>query len=125
MAGQVADKILASLKSPFEIRGHEIYVGASIGVSIFPEGGQTLDELIKNADVAMYKVKKSGKDGYKVFSAEMTSCCTKRLQLEQDLRRALENDEIEICYQPQIDVGSLAISGVEALVRWNHPTLGR
>ena len=125
IAGQVADKMLASIKRPFEIKGHKIYIGASIGVSIYPEGGDTLDRLIKSADVAMYKVKKSGKNGYKLFSAEMTSCSAKRLQLEQDLRLAVENDEIEICYQPQIDVDSLAISGVEALVRWNHPTLGR
>ena len=122
---QVAEKVLESIKQPFNLAGHDIYIGASIGISLYPWGGETLDELIKNADIAMYKVKKTGKDGFQVFTAEMNSKASARLTLEQDLRRALENDEFEICYQPQINTDTRAICGVEALIRWNHPTLGR
>jgi diguanylate cyclase (GGDEF)-like protein/PAS domain S-box-containing protein len=124
-ATQVAEKILDSVKKPFNINGHEIFIGASIGVSIYPHAGTTLDELIKNADIAMYKVKNSGKDGFLVFNSDMKNPASERLSLEQDLRHALEHDEFEICYQPQIDIKSGTINGVEALIRWNHPTQGR
>lgn len=122
---QVAEKILESIKQPFKLAGHDIFVGASIGISIYPDSGVTLDTLIKNADIAMYKVKKTGKDGYQLFSSEMNTSATERLTLEQDMRKAIENDEFEICYQPQIDIQTREICGVEALIRWNHPTLGR
>ncbi len=124
-ATQVAEKILESIKQPFMLGGHEIYVGASIGISIYPDSGVTLDALIKNSDIAMYKVKKTGKDGYQVFSNEMNTSATERLTLEQDMRKAIENDEFEICYQPQVNIETKTICGVEALIRWNHPTLGR
>ncbi len=124
-AVQVAEKILESIKEPFRLGGHEIYVGASIGIAMYPEGGTTLDTLIKNADIAMYRVKSTGKDGLHVFSHDMNTSVTQRLLLEQDLRRALESDEFEIYYQPQIDAQTERLVGVEALVRWNHPSLGR
>jgi diguanylate cyclase (GGDEF)-like protein/PAS domain S-box-containing protein len=122
---QVAEKILESIKEPFQLGEHDIHIGASIGVAIYPEGGNTLDALIKNADIAMYRVKNTGRDGFHIFSHDMTVTATHRLKLEQDMRRALEHDEFEVCYQPQIDVVSEQLIGVEALVRWNHPTLGR
>jgi diguanylate cyclase (GGDEF)-like protein/PAS domain S-box-containing protein len=124
-AVQVAEKILESIKEPFRLGGHEIYVGASIGIAMFPEAGTTLDSLIKNADIAMYRVKSTGKDGLHVFSHDMNTSVAQRLLLEQDLRRALEGDEFEIHYQPQIDANTEQLVGVEALVRWNHPSLGR
>lgn len=124
-AVQVAEKILESIKQPFKLAGHDIFVGASIGISMYPDSGVSLDALIKNADIAMYKVKKTGKDGYQLFSSEMNTSATERLTLEQDMRKAIENDEFEICYQPQIDTETRMICGVEALIRWNHPTLGR
>src|SRR6185436_20976276 len=99
-ASQVADKILESVKAPFKLGGHDIHVGASIGIAVYPEGGTTMDALIKNADIAMYRVKNTGKDGYHVFSHDMTAIATQRLMLEQDMRRALENNEFEIYYQP-------------------------
>jgi diguanylate cyclase (GGDEF)-like protein/PAS domain S-box-containing protein len=124
-AAQVAEKILESVKAPFKLGGHDIHVGASIGIAVYPEGGTTLDALIKNADIAMYRVKNTGKDGFHVFSHDMTASATQRLLLEQDMRRALESGEFDICYQPQVDAHTERLVGVEALVRWNHPALGR
>jgi len=121
---QVAEKILESIKDPFRLGDHDIHIGASIGIAVYPEGGTTLDGLIKNADIAMYRVKNTGKDGYHVFSHDMTAIATQRLMLEQDMRRALENNEFEIYYQPQVDAQTEQLVGVEALVRWRHPTLG-
>lgn len=124
-ASQVAEKILESIKAPFKLGEHDIYVGASIGIAIYPEGGTTMDALIKNADIAMYRVKNTGKDGYHVFSHDMTISATQRLMLEQDMRRALENNEFEVHYQPQVDTHTERLVGLEALVRWNHPAMGR
>jgi diguanylate cyclase (GGDEF)-like protein/PAS domain S-box-containing protein len=121
----IAEKILADIKKPFQLGTHEVYVGASIGISTYPASGDNMDSLIKNADLAMYRVKKTGKDGYQLFNSEMHNASTERLMLEQDMRRALENDEFEICYQPQVNTLTHVICGVEALIRWNHPTLGR
>lgn len=124
-AVQVAEKILENIKEPFRLGDHDIHIGASIGIAIYPEGGTTLDGLIKNADIAMYRVKNTGKDGYHVFSHDMTVTATQRLLLEQDMRRALENGEFDIHYQPQVDARTEQLVGVEALVRWNHPSLGK
>jgi diguanylate cyclase len=123
-AVQVAEKILESIKDPFKLGGHDIHVGASIGIAVYPEAGTTLDTLIKNADIAMYHVKSSGKDGYHLFNDDMTVPVTQRLLLEQDMRRALEHGEFDIRYQAQVDAHSEKLVGVEALVRWNHPQLG-
>lgn len=124
-AAMVAEKILDDLKQPFHIAGRELCVGASIGIAIYPQSGSSMDELIKNADIAMYSVKNTGKDGYRLFNTEMHNASTERLMLEQDMRNAIENDEFEICYQPQIDTINQQICGVEALIRWNHPVLGK
>lgn len=121
---QVAEKILESLREPFQLSGHEIYVGASIGIAMFPDGGKTLDTLIKNADIAMYRAKNIGKDGYQLYSPEMHAGSSQRLQLEQDMRKALDRDEFEIVYQPQVETRNGRLLGVEALIRWHHPTLG-
>lgn len=124
-ATQIAEKILVDIKKPFHLSSHELHVGASIGITLFPESGDNMDALIKNADIAMYRVKKTGKDGYQLFNSEMHSASTERLMLEQDMHKAIEQGEFEICYQPQINIHSRQIYGVEALVRWNHPRLGR
>lgn len=121
---QVAEKILESLRDPFQLSGHEIYVGASIGIAMFPDGGKTLDALIKNADIAMYRAKNIGKDGYQLYSPEMHAGTSQRLQLEQDMRKALDRDEFEVVYQPQVETRNGRLLGVEALIRWRHPTLG-
>lgn len=122
---QVAEKMLDSIKTPFDIAGHEIYIGASIGIAVYPDAGDDIEALIKNADIAMYRIKSSGKNGSILFNAEMNGSVTRRHSLEQDLRKALQNNELEICYQPLVDTVNTNLYGVEALIRWNHPRYGR
>ena len=124
-AMQVAEKMLQSIKTPFDIAGHEIYIGASIGIAVYPDAGDDIEALIKNADIAMYRIKSSGKNGSILFNAEMNGSVTRRHSLEQDLRKALQNNELEICYQPLVDTVNTNLYGVEALIRWNHPRYGR
>ncbi|WP_019572154.1 EAL domain-containing protein [Thioalkalivibrio sp. ALD1] len=124
-AVEVAEKILQSLSTPFHLGGdHELYVGASIGIAIYPEGGDTLEALIRHADIAMYREKNTGKNGIRLFAPEMHGNTPHRLQLEQDLRKALEREEFHILYQPQVDGETGQLLGVEALIRWDHPDRG-
>ncbi len=123
-AAQIADKILGSIRAPFKLDGHEIFVGASIGIAMFPSAGATMDALIKNADIAMYRVKNTGRDGFQLYSPEMAGS-TKRLRLEQEMHRGLARNEFFVAYQAQIDAERGELVGVEALVRWQHPKLGR
>jgi diguanylate cyclase (GGDEF)-like protein len=112
------------LKFSFDLPGHEVFATASVGVSLFPLDGEDCQTLLKNAGAALYKAKRSGGANYQFYTADMHDLATKRLALESNLRRALQNEEFLIHYQPRVSVDSLAITGVEALVRWNHPTLG-
>ena len=121
---QVAEKILASLRAPFKLEGHEIFVGASIGIAVFPAAGTTMDSLIRNADIAMYRVKNTGRDGFQLFTPDMAGS-TRRLQLEQEMHGGLLRREFDVVYQAQVDSTCGKVVGVEALVRWNHPTHGR
>ncbi len=120
----IAQKIIKALKQPFRLGEHEIYVGVSIGIVMYPGGGADIDSLIQNADIAMYQVKDSGKDSYAFYQPEMNAATANRLHFERDIRRALENDEFIVHYQPQIDASTGKVSGVEALIRWQHPTRG-
>jgi len=120
----IASKILEKLSSPFVIDGHELFVGASIGIAMCPEAGDTVEALIQNADIAMYHVKARGKNSYQFFSEEMNLKFSTRLNLERELRNALKNDELVVYYQPQVNLESGAITGVEALVRWQHKERG-
>jgi diguanylate cyclase (GGDEF)-like protein len=120
----IAEKIQDELKYPFNVAGQEFRATASIGISIFPRDGDSAELLLKNADIAMYKVKADGKNGYKFFTQEMNSCYHERISLENDLRLAIENSEFELYYQPQINVKSRIIVGFEALIRWRHPVHG-
>lgn len=122
-AAQVAEKILASIRAPFKLDGHEIFVGASIGIAMFPSAGANMDTLIKNADIAMYRVKNTGRDGFQLFTPEMAGA-TKRLQLEQEMHRGLAREEFFVVFQAQVHAEQGDLVGVEALVRWNHPKLG-
>ena len=120
----IATKILDRLTAPFVIDGHELFVGASIGVAMYPEAGDTVESLIQNSDIAMYHVKGRGKNGYQFFSDEMNQQFSTRLSMERELRGALANEELQVHYQPQVDLSTGTISGVEALVRWRHPQRG-
>ncbi|MCB1683529.1 MAG: diguanylate cyclase, partial [Pseudomonadales bacterium] len=120
----IASKILDRLNAPFVIDGHELFVGASIGISIYPEAGETEEALIQNADIAMYQVKGRGKNGYQFFSEEMNHQFSTRLSLERELRNGLAQGELRVFYQPQVCLDDGRIIGVEALVRWQHPLRG-
>ena len=120
----IASKILDRLSAPFVIEGHELFVGASIGVAMYPEGGESVEQLIQNADIAMYHIKGRGKNGYQFFSEEMNQRFSTRLSMERELRNALAKGELQVHYQPQVNLESGNISGVEALVRWRHPEQG-
>lgn len=120
----IASKILDRLNAPFVIDGHELFVGASIGISIYPEAGDTEESLIQNADIAMYQVKGRGKNGYQFFSEEMNHSFSTRLTLERELRNGLAQGELRVFYQPQVSLSTGTITGVEALVRWQHPVRG-
>ncbi|MEO0574613.1 MAG: EAL domain-containing protein [Pseudomonadota bacterium] len=120
----VANRIIDTLKIPFEFSGHEFVVTPSIGIAIYPSDGEDEETLLKTADVAMYQAKQAGRSGYS-FCTETTSVRSlERLDLELDLRRALEAKQFELHYQPKVDVGSWRLVGVEALLRWRHPTRG-
>jgi diguanylate cyclase (GGDEF)-like protein len=120
----IAEKIMEELKLPFKVAGQDFSATASIGMSLFPRDGESADLLLKNADIAMYKVKANGKNGYRFFTKEMNSCYHDRISLENELRRAIQNSEFELHYQPQINVNSDRIAGLEALIRWRHPIHG-
>lgn len=120
----IADKILDRLNAPFSIDGHELYVGASIGIAMYPEAGDREEALIQNADVAMYHVKGQMRSGYQFYAAELSHQFATRLSMERDLRAALAQGELTVHYQPQVDLVSGAIAAVEALVRWQHPVEG-
>jgi len=120
----VAHRVKDAMRRPFLIDGNEIFVTASIGISLFPEDGSDCDSLLKFADTAMYHAKNCGKNNAKLYSSSLTMQIMSHVKLEVGLRKALQNDELYLLYQPQIDVRSADIVGVEALVRWRHPERG-
>jgi diguanylate cyclase (GGDEF)-like protein/PAS domain S-box-containing protein len=123
-ARMVADKFLEVLQDPFDLDGHAVHISASIGIAIYPTHGESIDELLRHADIAMYQVKGQGKNGHAFYDPTMQDVSHQKIALEQSLRRALEHEELEMYYQPQIDAISGRIVGAEALMRWNHPTRG-
>lgn len=123
-AAKVAGRILDAMKDTFVIDGHELVITPSIGISISPRDADTVEELVKMADTAMYQAKKSGRNTYKFYSAEMSEASVARLKVETDLRRAIERDEIALYFQPQVDIHEGKIIGAEALIRWLHPARG-
>ncbi|MGZ3181558.1 MAG: putative bifunctional diguanylate cyclase/phosphodiesterase [Telluria sp.] len=120
----VARKILAALQAPFEVEGHQLYVSCSVGVSQYPRDAVDARTLVRSADTAMYHAKNSGKNAAAVFHSEMEQRAQKRLKLEANLRRALARGALELHYQPQVDVRSGRVVGLEALARWTDPELG-
>lgn len=120
----VAGKIVQSLAASVALDGHEVFIGASIGISMLGEDGDTPEALFQNADTAMYKAKAGGRNGYRFFCAEMNQEARSRLTLETALRRAIERKELSMHYQPRLELSTMHITGMEALLRWNHPQLG-
>jgi diguanylate cyclase (GGDEF)-like protein/PAS domain S-box-containing protein len=120
----IANKFLDCLRTPFLLDGTEVYISASIGIAVYPGDGETIEELLRHADIAMYHVKGQGKNWYSFYEGSMLDASYQKIELEQSLRRALEREELELYYQPQVDSLSGEITGVEALMRWNHPERG-
>lgn len=120
----VAERIRNILSAPFAISGTEIFVGTSIGIATTITDDESPEELLRNADVAMYMSKTNGKGRYTIFEPDMRKALVKRVQLEADLRSGIDRCEFEVYYQPIIDLQSEKVMGTEALVRWNHPTMG-
>jgi diguanylate cyclase (GGDEF)-like protein/PAS domain S-box-containing protein len=116
-----AEKMLAALSEPYRIDELELHVSASIGIVTYPQDGTTADNLLKNADTAMYRAKDCGRNNYQFFKAEMNVHALERQGLENDLRHALERREFVLHYQPKVNLRTRAITGVEALIRWRHP----
>ena len=123
-AAECAQKILSSLERPIIVDGNPFYISSSIGISIYPDDGQTAPNLFKYADAAMYRAKHDGRNTFRFYNTEMTRQAHERVVMETSLREALKNDELVIYYQPQIDGTSDSVTGMEALVRWNHPSRG-
>jgi diguanylate cyclase (GGDEF)-like protein/PAS domain S-box-containing protein len=120
----ITDNILESLKEPFTISGQELHISVSVGIAQYPEDGQSIETLIKNADLAMYYIKGRGKNGYQFFADQMSCSIPPKLPLEQGLRRALEEQQFVLHFQPQQELSSGKVVGVEALIRWRHPEKG-
>ncbi|MBF0625233.1 MAG: EAL domain-containing protein [Magnetococcales bacterium] len=117
---QVAGNILETIIQPLELQGHRIVAGGSLGISIYPDDGDTSDVLLKNADAAMYHAKDSGRNTFAFFTAELHAQAMRRIALESGLRHALEQDELEVHYQPKVDFSRNRVVGLEGLVRWNR-----
>ncbi|MDA8442079.1 MAG: EAL domain-containing protein [Peptococcaceae bacterium] len=123
-ASRVAKRVLDFLAQPFTLDGHELVVTTSIGISVYPADGDNIETLVQNADTAMYRAKEQGKNKYQFYTPEMNAKALERLTLENNLRRAIKQQELQVFYQPIIELYSGDIIGMEALARWNHPEMG-
>jgi diguanylate cyclase (GGDEF)-like protein len=123
-AARISQKLLESVRQPFQLHGRELFVTTSIGISIYPEDGVDAESLIRSADVAMYRAKEQGRDRFQLYAPAMNAQAVERMGLEHGLRQALAQDQLIIHYQPIIEVASGRIHGTEALLRWRHPDLG-
>src|SRR5438270_5753715 len=123
-AAKIAQKVLDTVALPVQVEGTELFITTSIGIALFLSDGDTAEMLLANADHAMYRAKDAGRNSYQMFTPAMNSRALERLSLENDLRHALDRGELELHYQPQINISSGRVTGVEALLRWNRPGFG-
>ena len=124
-AATVSQRIIEAVSEPFDINGAKINIGASVGIAIFPRDGSDYQTILKSADMAMYQAKEEGKNTYRYFSSELNAEASRRMEIEQDLRTALEdNNQLELYYQPKIHCSSALPKSAEALIRWKHPEKG-
>ena len=123
-AGKLAQSIIERLREPFEFEGHRLFISASVGISLFPSDALGAEQLLRNADSALFKAKTNGRACYALYTEELTAHAQHRVETAGELRRALEQDELRVFYQPVFDLFSTRMVGVEALVRWQHPQRG-
>ena len=123
-ASALANRVIEIVSRPFNIEGNEVNIATSVGIALGPEHATNSDSLMKMADLALYRAKSAGRNGYRFFDPEMSMAASARHELENELRRALQQDELELQYQPIVDTKTLQICGAEALIRWRHPTKG-
>lgn len=123
-AGVIAEKLLAAVRKPMNFGGHELFMSASAGIAFFPDDGTKSEHLLRNADSAMHRAKELGRDTFQTYASGMNDLAQLRLARESELHNAVQRDELRLRYQPQVDLRTGRIVGVEALVRWEHPVLG-
>jgi diguanylate cyclase (GGDEF)-like protein/PAS domain S-box-containing protein len=120
----IVQRIMDAVAQPLTIEGHEFFISSSVGVAVYPADGEIPEDLLKHADIAMYRAKETGRNNFQFYTPAMNERALERLRLEGDLRNALEREEFVLYYQPQVDLHTHEIVGVEALIRWQHPELG-
>lgn len=123
-AAVLAQQVLEVMKAAFDIDKHQLFISASVGISVFPSDALNAEQLLRNADSALFKAKSSGREGYALYTEELTAHAQYRIEVASDLRRALEQQELRVYYQPVHDLQTSRLIGVEALVRWQHPLRG-
>jgi predicted signal transduction protein with EAL and GGDEF domain len=123
-SGSFAQRIITAINQPYDIEGHQVIVSTSVGIAIAPNDGTTTEQLLRNADMALYRAKSDGRAVYRYFEPEMDQQLQARRSLEIDLRNAVQHGEFQLVYQPQVDAITEEITGCEALLRWNSPTRG-
>lgn len=123
-AGILAEKLLAEILDPFPIGNHQLYIGASIGICIYPMDGTNVEMLLRNADAAMYQAKENGRNTYHYYNRNLTDQALMRMQIDRDMHQAIANNQFELHYQPKFESASGKVCGVEALIRWKHPQRG-